>query len=172
MRKWIVIAAVVLVIIVPVTFSLVRGGEAKQVEIERVGLRSIAPSILASGTLAYQSEVHLVPEVIGRVLKINAQEGDVVKRGALLVQLDPATYLAQIAQLEAALRQSHLNIERQRVSLQTADAKWKRYQTLRTSGVVDENTYEDITSQRDLARVELETSQEGVGQTEAQLKQA
>ena len=172
MRKWIVLAVVVLVIIVPVTLNLVRGGKAKQVEVEHVGLRSIAPSILASGTLAYQSEVRLVPEVMGRVLKINAQEGDLVKQGALLVQLDPATYLAQIAQLEAALRQSRLNIERQRVSLQTADAKWKRYQTLRASGVVDENTYEDITSQRDLARVELETSQEGLGQTEAQIKQA
>jgi HlyD family secretion protein len=172
MRKWIVIAGVVLVIIVPVTLSLVRGGEAKQVEVERAALRSIAPSILASGTLAYQSEVRLVPEVIGRVLKINAKEGDLVKQGELLVQLDPATYLAQIAQLEAALRQSRLSIERQRVSLETADAKWKRYQALRVSGVVDENTYEDITSQRDLARVELETSQEGLGQTEAQLKQA
>jgi HlyD family secretion protein len=172
MRKWILIAGVVLVIIVPVTLSLVRGGEAKQVEIDRAAVRSIAPSILASGTLAYQSEVRLVPEVMGRVLKINAKEGDLVKQDQLLVQLDPATYLAQIAQLEAALRQSRLNIERQRVSLETADAKWKRYRTLRTGGIVDENTYEDITSQRDLARVELETSQEGLGQTEAQLKQA
>ena len=172
MRKWIVIVGVVLVIAVPVTLSLVRGGEAKQVEVERADLRSIAPSILASGTLAYQSEVRLVPEVMGRVLKINAKEGDLVKQGDLLVQLDPATYLAQIAQLEAALRQSRLNIERQRVSLGTADSKWKRYQALRASGTVDQNTYEDVTSQRDLARVELETSQEGLGQTEAQLKQA
>ena len=172
MRKWIVIAGLVLVIVVPVTLSLLRGGAAKPVEIERAALRSIAPSILASGTLAYQSEVRLVPEVMGRVLKINAKEGDLVKQGDLLVQLDPATYRAQISQLEAALRQSRLSIERQRVSLDTAEAKWKRYQSLRASGVVDENTYEDIASQRDLARVELETSQEGLGQTSAQLEQA
>jgi HlyD family secretion protein len=172
MRKWIVIIVVVLVIAVPVTTSLLRGGEAKAVEIETAGLRAIAPSILASGTLAYESEVRLVPEIVGRVLKLNVKEGAFVKQGDLLVQLDPATSEAEIAQLEAALRQARLHIERQKVTLDTQDAKWKRYQTLRTSGIVDANTYEEIASQRELARVELDTSLEMLGQTEAQLKQA
>ena len=94
MRKWIVIAGLVLVIAVPVAINLLRGGEAKSVEMEGVGLHAIAPSILASGTLAYQSEVHLVPEIVGRVLKIDVKEGDIVKPGQLLVQLDPASSLA------------------------------------------------------------------------------
>lgn len=172
MRKWIVPAAIVLVVAVPVTMSLLRGGEAKQVEIEPAALRAIAPSILASGTLAYESEVRLVPEVVGRVLELNVKEGDFVKQGDLLIQLDPATSQAEIAQLEAAERQSRLNIERQKVTLDTQTAKWKRYQTLRASGIVDANTYEEIASQRELARVELDASLEMLGQTGAQLKQA
>jgi HlyD family secretion protein len=106
------------------------------------------------------------------VKSLTVKEGDFVKQGDLLLQLDPATSLAEIAQLEAALRQSRLHIERQRVSLNTQEAKWKRYQTLRTSGIVDQNTYEEIAAQRDLARVELDTSLEMLGQTEAQLKQS
>src|SRR5689334_22302164 len=172
MRKWIVPAAIVLAVAVPVTMSVLRGGEAKQVEVEPATLRAIAPSILASGTLAYESEVRLVPEVVGRVLKLNVKEGAFVKQGDLLIQLDPAQSQAEIAQLEAAQRQSRLNIERQKVTLDTQSAKWKRYQTLRTSGIVDANTYEEIASQRELARVELDSSQEMLGQTEAQLKQA
>jgi HlyD family secretion protein len=172
MRKWIVMAVIALVIAVPVTMNIVRGGEAKQVELESVSLRALAPSILASGTLAYQTEVRLVPEIMGRVKNIAVREGDFVKQGDLLLQIDPATSLAEIAQLDAALRQSRLHIERQRVSLNQQEAKWKRYQTLRTSGIVDQNTYEEIAAQRDLAKVELDTSLEMLGQTEAQLKQA
>jgi HlyD family secretion protein len=172
MRKWIVIAGVALVIAVPVAINVVRGGEAKQVEVESAGLRAISPSILASGTLAYQSEVRLVPEIVGRALKINVKEGNLVKQGDLLVQLDPAASLAEIAQLEAALRQSRLNIERQRVTAETQDAKWRRYQTLRASGIVDANTYEEVTAQRDLDRLEQQTSTEMLLQTQAQLKQA
>src|SRR5688572_20262570 len=156
MRKWITIVVVALVIIVPVGMRVVRGGEAKQVEIENVSLRALAPSILASGTLTYQSEVRLVPEVIGRVQKITVTEGDFVKQGDLLLQLDPATSLADVAQLEAAMRQSKLNIERQRVNLVTQTAKFQRYDALRNGGIVDANTYEEIAAQRELARVELD----------------
>jgi HlyD family secretion protein len=172
MRKWIVTAGFALVVVVPVTLSLLRAGPTKQVEMAHVSLRQISPSILASGTLAYQSEVRLVPEVMGRVLKVNAREGELVKQGDLLVQLDPATSLAETAQLEAQLRQSRLKIERQRVTLETAGAKWKRYQTLRTAGIVDADTYEEIASQHELAQVELDTSLEMLRQTEAQLKES
>jgi HlyD family secretion protein len=172
LRKWILIVSAVALVTVPVALRLARGGQPKQVEIENVSLRALSPSILASGTLTYQSEVRLVPEVIGRVLKVAVREGDFVKEGDLLLQLDPATSLAEIAQLEAALRQSRLNIERQRVSLDQQNAKWKRYEALRAAGIVDANTYEEIAAQRELARVEQDTSTEMLGQTQAQLKQA
>jgi HlyD family secretion protein len=172
MRKWIIIGVIALVIAVPVVTNLIRGGEAKEVEIESVSLRALSPSILASGTLAYQTEVRLVPEIMGRVQKVAVKEGDFVNQGDLLLQLDPATSKAEIAQLEAAMRQSRLHIERQRVSLDTQDAKWKRYQALRSNGIVDQNTYEEIAAQRELARVEVDTSTEMLGQTQAQLNQA
>jgi HlyD family secretion protein len=172
MRKWIVLAIIALLITVPVAIKLARSGEAKQVDIEPVSLHVLSPSILASGTLTYESEVKLVSEIIGRVQEVHVKEGDFVKQGDLLLRLDPATWLAEIAQLEAALRQSRLNIERQRVTLETQEAKWKRYQSLRSQGIVDANTYEEIASARQLAQVELKTSREALKQTEAQLEQA
>ena len=53
MRKWMVIAGLLLVIGGPVLLNLVRGREPKQVEVEGVSMHTLAPSILASGTLAY-----------------------------------------------------------------------------------------------------------------------
>jgi len=172
MRKWIVFVALALLITIPVVMKLARSGEAKRVDIEPVSMRVLSPSILASGTLTYESEVKLVSEVIGRVQEVLVKEGAFVREGDLLLRLDPATWLAEIAQLEAAMRQSRLNIQRQQVTLATQDAKWKRYQSLREQGIVDANTYEEIASQRQLAEVELNASREMLRQTEAQLKQA
>lgn len=171
-RKWIVLAAIVSVVALPVGLKIARGAKPKEVETHVVALQAVSPSILASGTLAYQSEVKLVSEVIGRVTEVRVKEGDKVSQGQLLLRLDPATAHAEIAQLEAARRQSELSIERQRVSLETQQAKWKRYETLRERGVVDANTYEEIVSQRDLAQVELKTSRAALTQTEAQLREA
>jgi HlyD family secretion protein len=166
------LGALALVVAVPVASRLSRGGEAKQVEIEAVGKRVLSPTILASGSLTYQSEIKLVSEIMGRVREIYVKEGDQVKQGQLLLQLDPAAGLAEVAQLEAASAQSRLNIERQRLNAATLDAKWRRYQALRAQGVIDANTYEDIANQHAMAQVELTTTGQVLKQTEAQLKQA
>ncbi len=171
-RKWILVALITPVVVGPITVKLVRSADAKQVETELVTLRVVSPSILASGTLTYQSQVKLVSEVIGRVNEILVQEGDLVREGQLLLRLDAATSLAEIEQLEAARRQAELNIERQRVILGTLAAKWRRYEALRAQGIVDASTYEEIASQRDLAQVELSTGHAMLKQTEAQLAQA
>ncbi|MEP7311718.1 MAG: efflux RND transporter periplasmic adaptor subunit [Pseudomonadota bacterium] len=171
-RKWLVLVGLAALIAVPIAMKLSRGTEAKSVDIEQVTRRVLSPTILASGSLTYQSEIKLVSEIIGRVKVINVKEGDQVKKGDVLLQLDPAQYLAEVSQLEAQLQQSRLNIDRQRVTTTTLDAKWKRYQTLRDQGVIDANTYEDIASQQQLAQVELSNSQQVLRQTEAQLKQA
>jgi HlyD family secretion protein len=171
-RTWIVLGALVVLVTVPVALKLSRGGEAKPVEIESIARRVLSPTILASGSLTYQAEVKLVSEIIGRVSDVRVKEGDQVKKGQLLLQLDPAQAQAQVAQLEASLAQSRLAIERSRVNAMTLDTKWKRFQPLRQQGVVDANTFDDLTSQRNMAQVELESSGQVMHQTEAQLRQA
>jgi len=161
-----------LVLVLPVIVRKVGGSEVKQVELGTVEERVITPTILASGNLTYQTEIRMVSEVMGRVKALHVKEGDSVKRGDLLLQLDPATLQTQVDALSAGLRQSRLSIERARVAAETIETKWKRYQQLRESGVIDANTYDEVRSQRDQARVELNSSMEMALQTEAQLNQA
>ena len=171
-RTWLVLGALAVLVTVPVALKITRGGESKPVDIEPVAKRVLSPTILASGSLTYQAEVKLVSEVIGRVRDVLVKEGDQVKKGQLLLQLDPAQAQAQVAQLEASLAQSRLSIERTRVNVTTLENKWKRFQALREQGVVDANSFDDLTSQRNMARVELESSGQMMHQTEAQLQQA
>lgn len=170
--KWIVAAVVLALVAVPVVQRMRRGGDVKEAEIQVVGKQLISPTILASGSLTYQTEIRMVSEVMGRVQEILVKEGDAVKQGELLLRLDPATTRADVAQLEAAMQQSRLAIERQQVQLATLETRLKRYQQLRDQAVVDANTFDDIQSQRDLARVELDSSRQSLKQTEAQLNRS
>lgn len=162
-----VAAAIVLLVVVQK-----RGGDAKRIEVGAVEERVITPTVLASGSLTYQTEISIRTEVMGRVSALYVKEGDTVKQGDVLLRLDPATLQAQVDALEAGLRQSRLAIERARVAAETIETKWRRYQQLRESGVIDANTYDEVRSQRDQARVELNSSMEMASQTEAQLAQA
>lgn len=170
--KILLTVAILAVLVVPVVLQKTRGGQAKEAEIQTVEERVITPTILASGSLTYQTEIRMVSEVMGRVKSLNVKEGDLVRQGDLLLRLDPATVQAQVDALEAGLRQSKLAIDRQKVASDNLEVKWKRYQQLRESGVIDANTYDEIRAQRDQSKVDLSSSMQQALQTEAQLKQA
>jgi HlyD family secretion protein len=170
-RKWLILGVIAALIAVPVIMRGRGGGDAKEVEIETVGKKVISPTVLASGNLTYQTEIRMVSEVMGRVKELKVKEGDQVKKGDVLLRLDPATVEAQVSQLEAAAQQSRLAIQRTRVQLETLETKLARYEKLRTQGLVDQNTYDDLRSQRDLSRVELSSSEQQLLQTQAQLSQ-
>src|SRR5689334_12793843 len=126
--KIILVTAIVLALLVLVGMRKMRSGTAKEAEIQTVQTHVITPTILASGSLTYQTEIRMVSEVMGRVKELNVKEGDQVKQGDVLLRLDPATVQAQVDALEAGLRQSKLAIDRQRVAAETIETKWNRYQ--------------------------------------------
>ncbi len=171
-KKWIAIGALAALVIVPVTIKLMRGGDARKVEVELVTRRVLTPSILASGALTYESQVNLTPEVAGRVQDILVEEGDAVKKNQLLMRLDPAQSLAEIAQIEAQIRQAELTIERRTVDRDAQAVKLKRNEALRAQGLIQASAYDDVVTQEEMAEVDLRTSREMLSQTQAQLKQA
>jgi len=171
-KQWIAVGAVVALIAIPVVMKLTRGDDTKLVVLEDVSSRALTPTVLASGSLTYESQVTLAPEVTGRVKEILVAEGDQVKRDQLLMRLDPAAPRAAIEQSEALVRQARLSIERRKVDYDTQVTKVKRYEALQGQGMVDANSLQQLVSERDLAEVDLRTSREQLSQAEAQLSQA
>ena len=76
--------------------------------------REISGRFLGEGLM--QSEPVQVPMIaMSRILKIHAQEGDIVKKGQLLVELDDTRIKLQIAAARAALETAQAEQERVRV---------------------------------------------------------
>jgi HlyD family secretion protein len=167
-----VILGIVALLVLPVALKRFRGGDLKEVEVQTVETHVITPTILASGSLTYQTEIRMGSEVMGRVQSLHVEEGDSVKQGDILLRLDPATVQTQVDRLEASLAQSRLAIDRQQRNVELLDTKFKRYEGLLAGGAVDPNTFDDLSAQRDQARIELRSSEQMSLQTEAQLKEA
>lgn len=101
------------------------------------------------GTAKARNVVVVKPQVDGRILSINFKEGQDVKRGDVLAQIDSATYQAQLDQAVAKKALDQVQLENARRDLE-------RYTRL-GGNIVAEKT---IDTQRAL-----------VGQLEAQIKQ-
>jgi HlyD family secretion protein len=171
-KQWIAAGVIAALIVIPVGLKLTRSDTQKTVDVEHVGLHALTPTVLASGTLTYESQVTLAPEVTGRVQEILVEEGDQVKRDQLLMRLDPKLPRAAIEQSEAQVRQARLIIERRQVDYDSQVIKVKRFEALQEKGMVDANSLEALVSARNLAEVDLRTSREQLSQELAQLRQA
>ncbi len=171
-KQLIAIGVIAALIAVPVVLKLARGDAGKTVSVETATTHALAPTVLASGSLTYESQVTLAPEVTGRVKEILVEEGDQVTRDQLLMRLDPRAPQAAIEQSQALVRQARLSIERRQVDFDAQVVKLRRYEALRANGMVDANSLEELASARNMAEVDLRTSREQLSQAQAQLSEA
>ncbi|HXK53345.1 MAG TPA: efflux RND transporter periplasmic adaptor subunit, partial [Hyphomicrobiales bacterium] len=89
-------------------------GDAPAVPVEaaRVELRPILERVTAIGSLRSNESVVIRPEIAGRVVGIDFEEGQPVARGALLLRLDDSLFRAELGEAEAQLRLAESNFQR------------------------------------------------------------
>ena len=171
-KRWIGAAVVVLVIAVPLTVKRFSGASGTPVELATVAAQEVRPNVLASGTLAYKTEVNLTAEVTARVASIAVQEGDTVTQGQLLLRLDPETYNNVIAREEAGVRQNRISIERQRAVVALRKQQYERSQKLAAANLIDKNRLDEDRNQYVVAEADLKTSEEALRRATAVLGDA
>ncbi|MBI3708370.1 MAG: efflux RND transporter periplasmic adaptor subunit [Proteobacteria bacterium] len=87
-------------------------GFAMPVEAEKVRIAPSERSVVAIGTLRSNESVVVRPEVAGRIAQINFAEGQPIRKGQVLVQLDSSVERAELAQAKASLALAQANHER------------------------------------------------------------
>ena len=101
------------------------------------------------GTTKALNTVTVRPQVDGRLISINFDEGQQVKRGYVLARIDPVTYQAAYDQAVAKKAQDEAQLANARIDLE-------RYNRLMTSNSIP--------------RQQLDTQKATVSQIEAQVK--
>jgi len=106
--------------------------QARAVSVVRVDLRPIAGGLVTSGVLTPRNQVSVNPDLTGyRVAKLFVEEGDWVKAGQPLAQMDGSILMAQLDQ-EAALAAE------QRATADQRDKEAQRVAGLDDQGVIAE----------------------------------
>ena len=102
MRKIYVILLIVLAVVLLVWVQKWCGPVVPALTVE---LKPLELRIVASGEVRYPSLARLGSEITGTVIKRHVREGDTVKKGDLLVELDPKEAQSRLAQAHTLLQQ-------------------------------------------------------------------
>ena len=172
-RKLIITLAVIggLVLLVLIA-KLGRRDSGTQVEISKVEARTIRSSILASGELQYKDPVELKPEVIGKISAIPVVEGQRVRKGQVVLRLDPELFQAQVAQQQAAVQQAEIAIQSQKLTVANLEQQYARQQALYKQHLVDANSFDNLKNQLDLADTEMQNREQELEIAQAELTQS
>ncbi len=123
-----------------------------------------------SGTIEVD-EVHVAPRMGGRVEKIFAREGEVLRGGQAIMQLDAAELPAQRDLAQAQVDAANRDVEAQGAQLDFLRADAKRQQELLRSKTVSPNEAERAASLANSQEKAVEGAQMRVAQAKANLAQ-
>lgn len=163
-------AAVVLAVLVLV--NLRARGRAVEIQVAKVGRRDVTKIVTASGEIQPKRKVDVSATAIGKVTRLAVHEGDHVKKGDFLLEIDAVPYESAVAQLQAAVRGARANVTMEHASLKKAQEDYNQAVKLHDQGFMSNSEFISASSTLDVRRASAQAAEESLSQAEANLRKA
>ena len=148
--------------------------KAVDVKIDKVARRDLVASVTASGQVASHTKVNVASDVSGRITRLAIKEGDFVKKGQFLLEIDPSQYEAAVGRSQAAVASSRAQVEQARATLSQAQSTYQRTADLqkRNPALVSADQVDQLRTSVKVNQALLDNATHGVAQAEAALRDA
>lgn len=138
-------------------------GPAVPVTVATVEKKVMPVRIRGIGNIEAYATVAVKARVDGQIMRAHFKEGQDVQKDALIFEIDPRSF-------EAQLRQAQANLLRDQAQLQNASAQERRYQDLLQKNFVSNEFYAQIRTNRDAAEATAHADQAAVENARVQLE--
>lgn len=125
--------------------------ESKVVEIAKVEAMTIVETVSATGKVQPEIEVKISSEVSGEVIALNVKEGQQVKKGDLLVKINPDIYESGVNRTVASLSTTKAGVTQAEAQVKEAKATYDRNKKLYDKGVISKAEWDKIVSSYEVA---------------------
>ncbi len=148
-----------------------------EVTVEKIATRDLEAIVSASGKIQPKKSVQISAETMGKVVNLSVNEGDVVKMGQPLLQIDPRTLETQVQNREASLAtarsmldQTRSQVESAKVALRQVQDDFKRQEGLWKGGLTTKDAYDRAKNTVNTAETSLLQTQQSVAAQEQRIK--
>ena len=132
-----VIVAILLLLVIASKMELFgKKGNFKEVTTQQVELKEIIETVSATGKIQPEVEVKISSEVSGEIIELPFAEGDQVKKGDLLVKVNPDLIQSALNRSQASYQNVKAGLEQAEANLKQAKANYDRNKNLFEKGVI------------------------------------
>lgn len=174
MKKWIIIIAAVVLIAGGAYYFLSAGDKApaEPVKTAKVSRGELRLEAMANGTVNPEIEVIVKSKAGGEIIEFENYAGDLIKKGDVIVRLDPETEEARTKQAEAALLGAKARLERAKIALKDYRGKLVRQKKLFEDGIISTQELEDSETALQTAGAEVSIAEAELLHSSEALKEA
>ncbi|AEV32878.1 RND family efflux transporter, MFP subunit [Owenweeksia hongkongensis DSM 17368] len=174
LRYGLIIGAVILVIalVVAKKKGAIGSSDATEVTIGKVEKLTLEETVIASGKIQPEVEVKLSPEVSGEIIELPIEEGQDVKKGDLVVRINPDIYQSAVNRAKAALNSSKAALASSKAQQVEAKNIFDRNDKLYKQKVISDAEYDAAKRGYDVANLNVESAQFQQQSAEATYREA
>jgi HlyD family secretion protein len=179
-KKKIIIGVIVLVVVAAgVGASMYfRRPNLLAINAETIRKRDLEAIVSASGKIQPKRQVNISANTMGRVTRLAVEEGQRVKQGQFLLEIDPRSLTGQLQRGEASvaaarssLLQSRTLVEQARANVVLAQQTLKRQQDLWKEGLTTREQLERAENDLNVRQAELQAREQDIQTREQQIRQ-
>ncbi len=172
-KRILIIAGIIVVAGLIIILTVANAGpKGDLVEAQKVTKGDIAPTVTVDGLVTAKDSVNISSQVMGEITAIPFKEGDKVKKGDVLVEIDPSTYARDVASARASLDASRVADRTAKVTLKQRALDWKRAQDMFSQKIYSTQQYDDSKLAFDQAKLSAEQSRAQIAQSLAYYQKA
>ncbi|HVH41704.1 MAG TPA: efflux RND transporter periplasmic adaptor subunit [Labilithrix sp.] len=132
----------------------------------------VAEKVQATGAVQPLLQVNVGSQVNGRIAKVHVDFNAEVKKGAVLAEIDPIQYGAQVSQVSAQVLAQKAQVESAKANYAAAKVAFERTQRLFQQGLASKGELDTTLGQFEVARANASAAEAQIGAIQAQLQQS
>lgn len=167
-------ALVLVVVLIVLSKKGIIGNKENIVEVEvaRADTMTIVETVSATGKIQPEIEVKISSEVSGEIIALPVKEGQVVKKGDLLVRINPDLYTSGYNRTIAGLSQTKAGLSQADAAFREAKSNYERSKTLFDKGIISKSDWDKAVSAYESAQASKQSAYYNVKSASATVNEA
>jgi len=169
---WIGIGGALVLLLIIINVVQKAQGNVTAVQFSRVRTEDITSRVRAPGKIEPKTQVKISADLPGKVILVKVKEGDRVKKGELMLQLDDTQYHANLDQARAALSSGQARLREAASALKVSDANYTRQRALFEQKLLSQAEWDQATTANESAHATDAAAREEVSRAQAMVNAA
>ncbi len=143
-----------------------------KVETQKIEERELRAVVSASGKIRAKTSVDISASTTGKVVDLDVDEGDEVRRGQALLRIDPTPAETQVRQIQASLAAARASFDLERANLEQSQQEADRQKALFEKKLTSEEFLQKAQTALNVSKLRVSAAQQDISRFEAVLKSA